>query len=179
MPALTCENSQTQSASLRTVSFPPVSSNQGIGPLAHLFGMGLWTGVRKCGGLSLALLGAVQGVPVELAGLKALHPPGRREGAEPCAREAPEPGNPPARLLSRSPSRQHLGRAGGGAAALRWQKRVETWRQVTERGARWGLGNQPRVAGDPRPLAVSLAPPAEPPVSGGIHPVTGSGTWPR
>lgn len=34
-----------------------------------------------------------------------------------------------------------------------------------ERGARWGLGNQPRAAGDPRPLAACLAPPAEPPVA--------------
>lgn len=101
---------------------------------------------------------------------------GRRGTLRAGSSGAGQSSSPPALPL---PSRQHLGRAGGGAAALRWQKRVETWRQVTERGARWGLGNQPRVAGDPRPLAVSLAPPAEPPVSGGIHPVTGSGTWPR
>ncbi|KAK7827448.1 hypothetical protein U0070_026654, partial [Myodes glareolus] len=92
------------------------------------------------------------------------------ERGAPRAREAPEPGSPPARPLSRSGSCQRLGRSPGGAAPLSWQNPVETWRQVTEREARWGLGNQPQAAGDPRPLTTILAPPVEPPALGGIRP---------
>lgn len=114
-----------------------------------------------------------------LPGSRPLAPLGAQErrGA-PRAREAREPGSPPARPLSLSGSCQRLGRSPGGAAFLSWQNAVETWRQVTEREARWGLGNQPQAAGDPRPLTTILAPPVEPPAPGGIRPVTRAGTWP-
>lgn len=128
--------------------------------------------------LSVGALWGVCGGSVELAGLKTFSPLGRRKGAEPRAREAREPGIPPARPLSRSGSCQRLGRSPGGAAPLSWQNSVETWRQVTEREARWGLGKQPQAAGDPRPLTTILAPPVEPPTPGEIRPVTRAGTWP-
>lgn len=108
-----------------------------------------------------SVVGCVCGGAWSLPDSRPLAPWGAGKARALRAREAREPGIPPARPLSRSGSCQRLGRSPGGAAPLSWQNPVETWRQVTEREARWGLGKQPQAEGDPRPLTTILALPVE------------------